>query len=85
MDADCGREVRSTDPLSPANAMRANARNLITGVYIRKITDTETGSDYRAGALLVLHEYHHLEIKLAKAGLTARARQGYYAQPSQPN
>ncbi len=30
-------------------------------------------------------EYHHLEIKLAKPGLTARARQGYYARPSQPN
>ncbi|MGD0403483.1 MAG: VWA domain-containing protein [Candidatus Acidiferrales bacterium] len=30
-------------------------------------------------------EYHHLEIKLAKPGLTARARQGYYSQPSQPN
>jgi VWFA-related protein len=30
-------------------------------------------------------EYHRLEIKLAKPGLTARARQGYYAQPSQPN
>jgi VWFA-related protein len=26
-------------------------------------------------------EYHHLEIKLAKSGLTARTRQGYYAQP----
>ena len=26
-------------------------------------------------------EYHHLEIKLAKGGLTARTRQGYYAQP----
>jgi VWFA-related protein len=30
-------------------------------------------------------EYHHLEIKLAKPGLTARTRQGYYAQPSQAN
>jgi VWFA-related protein len=28
------------------------------------------------------NEYHHLEIKLAKPGLTARTRQGYYAQPS---
>jgi VWFA-related protein len=28
-------------------------------------------------------EYHHLEVKLAKPGLTARTRQGYYAQPSQ--
>jgi VWFA-related protein len=28
-------------------------------------------------------EYHHLEIQLAKPGLTARTRQGYYAQPSQ--
>ena len=27
-------------------------------------------------------EYHHLEFKLAKPGLTARTRQGYYAQPS---
>ncbi|MGC1105430.1 MAG: VWA domain-containing protein [Candidatus Acidiferrales bacterium] len=26
-------------------------------------------------------EYHHLEIKLAKSGLIARTRQGYYAQP----
>jgi VWFA-related protein len=26
-------------------------------------------------------EYHQLEIKLAKPGLTARSRQGYYAQP----
>jgi VWFA-related protein len=26
--------------------------------------------------------YHHLEIRLAKPGLTARTRQGYYAQPS---
>ncbi|MFZ0735760.1 MAG: VWA domain-containing protein [Candidatus Acidiferrales bacterium] len=26
-------------------------------------------------------EYHRLEIKLAKPGLTARTRQGYYAQP----
>ena len=25
-------------------------------------------------------EYHQLEIKLAKPGLTARTRQGYYAQ-----
>jgi VWFA-related protein len=30
-------------------------------------------------------EYHHLEIKVAKPGLTARTHQGYYAQPSQPN
>jgi VWFA-related protein len=26
-------------------------------------------------------EYHHLEVKVAKPGLTARTRQGYYAQP----
>jgi hypothetical protein len=28
-----------------------------------------------------LNEYHHLEICLAKAGLTARTRQGYYTPP----
>jgi hypothetical protein len=27
-------------------------------------------------------EYHQLQIKLAKPGLTARTRQGYYAQPA---
>jgi VWFA-related protein len=27
------------------------------------------------------HEYHHLEIHIAKPGLTARTRQGYYSQP----
>jgi VWFA-related protein len=26
-------------------------------------------------------EYHHLEVKVAKPGVTARTRQGYYAQP----
>ena len=28
------------------------------------------------------NEYHHLEIKLAKPGLIARTRQGFYAQPA---
>jgi len=27
------------------------------------------------------NQYHHLEIRLAKPGLTARTRQGYYGQP----
>ena len=31
------------------------------------------------------NEYHRIEIKLAKSGLTARTRQGYYAQPSPSN
>jgi VWFA-related protein len=30
-------------------------------------------------------EYHHLEVKIAKPGLTARTRQGYYSQPSPHN
>lgn len=29
------------------------------------------------------NEYHHLEIRIAKPGLTARTRQGYYSQPGQ--
>lgn len=28
------------------------------------------------------NEYHQLEVKIAKPGLTARTRQGYYAQPA---
>ena len=31
------------------------------------------------------NEYHRVQIKLAKSGLTARTRQGYYAQPSPTN
>jgi len=31
------------------------------------------------------NEYHHLEIKLAKPGLIARTRQGYYAQTLPPD
>jgi VWFA-related protein len=27
------------------------------------------------------HEYHHLEVKVAKPGVTARTRQSYYSQP----
>ena len=27
-------------------------------------------------------EYHQLEIRVAKTGLTARTRQGYYAHPT---
>jgi VWFA-related protein len=27
------------------------------------------------------HEYHQLDVKVGKAGLTARTRQGYYSQP----
>jgi VWFA-related protein len=30
-------------------------------------------------------EYHHLEVKIAKPGLTARTRQSYYAQPANHN
>jgi VWFA-related protein len=30
-------------------------------------------------------EYHHLEIRIARPGLTARTRQGYYAQPAARN
>jgi VWFA-related protein len=30
-------------------------------------------------------EYHHLELKIAKPGLTARTRQSYYAQPANHN
>jgi VWFA-related protein len=30
-------------------------------------------------------EYHHLEIKITKPGLTARTRQAYYAQPANHN
>jgi VWFA-related protein len=28
-------------------------------------------------------EYHHVEVKISKPGLTARTRQGYYAEPGQ--
>ena len=40
---------------------------------------------FAAGAAERPDEYHHLEVKIAKPGLTARTRQGYYAQPATHN
>jgi VWFA-related protein len=37
---------------------------------------------YAAPAAAKPNEYHHIEIKMAKSGLVARTRQGYYAQPA---
>ena len=46
---------------------------------------SDTGAYYELSFVSPLdakpNEYHRLEIKLANSGLTARTRQGYYAQP----
>jgi VWFA-related protein len=60
-----------------------SSTNNITGLLQKCLTDSvpyyEISFDTPAGGQR--DEYHHLEIKLAKPDLTARTRQGYYAQP----
>jgi VWFA-related protein len=60
-----------------------NSTNDISGLLQQCIADTvpyyEISFDSPKAAQR--DEYHDLEIKLARPGLTARTRQGYYAQP----
>lgn len=60
-----------------------HASNDITSLLQQCIADADAYYELSFNAPPAEHsdEYHHLEIKVAKAGLTARTRQGYYSQP----
>lgn len=57
--------------------------NDIAALLQRWLADTQAYYELSFAPLLDQKpdEYHHLEIRLAKPGLTARTRQGYYSQP----
>jgi VWFA-related protein len=60
-----------------------NSNNDVSALLQKCIADTQTYYEigFEASVAQRPNEYHHLEIRLAKHGLTLRTRDGYYAQP----
>lgn len=60
-----------------------NGSNDITELLERCVADTGAYYELTFDPPPADHanEYHHIEVKMADPGLTARTRQGYYAQP----
>jgi VWFA-related protein len=60
-----------------------SSSNDVVALLQRCLADTEAyyGLSFDPAPADHRDEYHHLEIQLTKPGLTARTRQGYYAQP----
>ena len=60
-----------------------NSSNDIAALLRKCVADT--GAYYEISFYPAIgdqsHEYHHLEIHVAKPGVTARSRQGYYSRP----
>src|SRR5580704_11827861 len=61
-----------------------NSGNDLAELLQKCLTDTEAYYviSFETPAAGQRDEYHHLEIRLAKPGLSARTRQNYYAQPA---
>ncbi|GGG68121.1 VWA domain-containing protein [Edaphobacter dinghuensis] len=59
-----------------------NGNNDIAGLLQRCVADTSAYYELTFDPPPAEHadEYHHIEVKMADTGLTARSRQGYYAQ-----
>jgi VWFA-related protein len=66
-----------------SGGLSLNLSNDIAGALTQCLADSAPYYEisFVAPASSQRDEYHHLEIKIAKPGLTARTRQGYYAQP----
>ncbi|MDW5267603.1 MULTISPECIES: VWA domain-containing protein [Acidobacteriaceae] len=60
-----------------------NGNNDIAGLLAKCVADTSAYYELTFDPAPAEHanEYHHIEVKMADPGLTARTRQGYYAQP----
>lgn len=60
-----------------------NGSNDIAGLLAKCVADTSTYYELTFDPPPAEHanEYHHIEVKMADPGLTARTRQGYYGQP----
>jgi VWFA-related protein len=55
----------------------------VEGLLVRCLKDVRTWYEitFPAGVPEKPNEYHHVEVKVDKPGVTARTRDGYYAQP----
>ena len=66
-----------------SGGLALNSSNNIAGLIQECVADAAPYYEisFDSSAAERPEEYHHLEVKVAKPGLTARTRQGYYAQP----
>jgi VWFA-related protein len=65
-----------------SGGLALNSSNNIAGMVQECVAETPYYEiSFDPPAAKQRDEYHHLEIKLTQPGLTARTRQGYYAQP----
>jgi VWFA-related protein len=66
-----------------SGGLALSSSNDVAELLRRAMRDTESYYEISFDAVPADHanEYHQLDIKLAKPGLTARTREGYYAQP----
>jgi VWFA-related protein len=76
---DLGLEVLATQ----TGGLVLNSNNDVTSELQKCISDTSSYYElsFSPPPGDQPNQYHHLEIRVAKAGLTARTRQGYYSQP----
>ena len=67
-----------------SGGLALNSGNDLAELLQKCLSDTEAYYviSFEAPAAGQRDEYHHLEIRLAKPGLSARTRQNYYAQPA---
>jgi VWFA-related protein len=66
-----------------SGGLALNSSNNIAGLIQECVADAAPYYEisFDSSAAERPDEYHHLEVKVGKPGLTARTRQGYYAQP----
>jgi hypothetical protein len=67
-----------------SGSLALNSGNDLAELLQKCLSDTDAYYviSFEAPAAGQRDEYHHLEIRLAKPGLSARTRQNYYAQPA---
>ena len=67
-----------------SGGLALNSGNDLAELLQKCLSDTEAYYviSFEASAAGQRDEYHHLEIRLARPGLSARTRQNYYAQPA---
>jgi VWFA-related protein len=77
--ADLGLQVLAVQ--SGGLALEGNTD--VAGSLVRCLKDVRTWYEitFPAGVPETPNEYHHVEVKVDKPGVTARTRDGYYAQP----
>lgn len=66
-----------------SGGLALNSNNNIAGLLQECVADAAPYYEisFDSSAAKRPDEYHQLEVKVAQAGLTARTRQGFYAQP----